>query len=54
MITRVGLVLIPNGETRKKNQKHDMCKIKIQHDFIAKMKQEQNKVLLKKHTQNWC
>ncbi len=40
MITRVGLVLIPNGETRKKKQEHDMCKIKVEHDFIAKTKQE--------------
>jgi hypothetical protein len=41
MITRVGLVLIPNGETRKKKkQEHDMCKIKVKHDFIAKTKQE--------------
>jgi hypothetical protein len=25
-----------------------MCKTKIQHDFITKMKQEQNKVVTKK------
>jgi hypothetical protein len=31
-----------------------MCKTKIQQDFIAKMKQEQNKVVTKKRTQNWC
>jgi hypothetical protein len=31
-----------------------MCKTKIQKDFIEKMKQEQNKVVTRKHTQNWC
>ncbi len=29
-----------------------MCKIRIQQDFIAKMKQEQNKFRTRKHTQN--
>jgi len=29
-----------------------MCKTKIQQDFIARMKQEQNKVVTRKHIQN--
>ncbi len=37
----------------KQEQEQDMCKIKIQKDFITIMKQEQNKVVTKKCTQNW-
>jgi hypothetical protein len=31
-----------------------MCETKIQWDFIANMKQEQNKTMTKKHIQNLC
>jgi hypothetical protein len=31
----------------KKKQKHNMCKTKIQQDFILKTKQEQNKVVIR-------
>jgi hypothetical protein len=37
----VGLIPNPNHETRKtkkKKQKHDMCKTIIQQDFIARLK----------------
>jgi hypothetical protein len=37
----------------KQEQEQNMCKIRIQQDFISMMKQEQNKVVTKKHTQNW-
>jgi hypothetical protein len=36
MKTKVGLVLNSNCETKK--QKHNMCKIKIQQDFIGRKK----------------
>jgi hypothetical protein len=37
---------------KKQKQKHDMCKIRIQQDFITRKKQKQNKAMIKKHTQN--
>ncbi len=36
----------------KQNKNTNMCKIRIQQYFIAKIKQEQNKVVTGKHTQN--
>jgi hypothetical protein len=37
-------------ETRKQEQKHVMCKTKIQQGFITK--NNQNKVMIRNHTQN--
>ncbi len=37
----------------KQEQEQNMCKIRIKQDFIAIMKQEENKVVTKKRTQNW-
>jgi hypothetical protein len=49
--TKASLNPNSNHETKKKH-KHDMCKIKIQQDFITRKKQKQNKVMIRKHTQN--
>jgi hypothetical protein len=37
---------------KKKKKKHDKCKTRIQLDFITRTKQQQNKVVTRKHTQN--
>jgi hypothetical protein len=53
MKTKVSLIPNSDHETKKKQkQKHDMCKRRIQQDFIAKNKQ--NKAMIRKHTQKWC
>jgi hypothetical protein len=36
----------------KKKKKHDNCKTRIQQDFITRIKQETNKVVIRKHAQN--
>jgi hypothetical protein len=49
--TKASLNPNSNHETKKK-QIDDMCKIKIQPDFIARTKQKENKGMIRKHTQN--
>jgi hypothetical protein len=41
-------------EKQKQKQKHDMCKTKVQQDFIARKKQKKSKLMRRKCTQNWC
>jgi len=49
MKRKVNLVTNPNSETRKTKIRNTTCaKKRIQKDFIAKMKQEHNKVVTKK------
>jgi hypothetical protein len=42
----------PNFKSQIMKQEHNMCKEKIQQDFIARMKQKQTKVMIRKCTQN--
>jgi hypothetical protein len=56
MKTRVGLVPNPNYDikkTKKKTKTQHMWN-KIQQTFIVNKKQKQNKVMIRKCTQNWC
>jgi hypothetical protein len=50
---RTRACLIPNSNCEinffSKKQDHDKCKTKIQQDFIAMTKQEQNKDVIKKN-----
>jgi hypothetical protein len=41
--------VIPNPNMKQEN---DKCKTRIQHDFIARTKQKQNKAMTRKCTQN--
>jgi len=50
--TKVGLIPNPNPKQKNQEQKHDMCKTRIQQDFITWTKQEHNKVVTRKRTQN--
>jgi hypothetical protein len=48
MRTRIGWI---SNSNHKKKQEHDMCKTRIQYDFITKTKQNQNKVMTIKRTE---
>jgi hypothetical protein len=48
MRTHVGLIPNLNHEIRKKEQEHNMCKTRIQQDFITKMKQKKTRLWQKK------
>jgi hypothetical protein len=54
MRTRVGLIPNPDREQKKQEQEHDKWKTKIQQNFITRMKQKHNKVVIRKHTQKRC